>query len=131
MKYDVTFLKKDIENEVKTALEDYSMDFATTKDIEDLIEQLEDIKDFIDEQITKLAESISGVRPTKHTETEKYKELTTHEAVTVALAQRPNAPERVRMEAEAIIKKYGLTPEDVQRIYEFVFGYAPYREIVG
>jgi len=129
------WIKEEINREVRYTIEDIKYGIATHESIEKLIKSLEDLRSFINEKIEELSGVLEVERLEKETfeefekseEKKGYKELTAHELLTIALAQKPKAPEKIKREAEAIIEKYGLTEEEIMKAYEFVFGEIPVR----
>lgn len=114
-----------------------SLEFMEVEELKETKEDLERIKDTVEivlgEVEGELRRKLATLTPEKvkkeyrieYPELEEatgMKQLTAHELITVAIAQKPKAPERVKREAEKIIEKYGLTEEEIKRIYEFIFG---------
>ena len=131
-------------NEFEWLIEDIEnlfqlIDFMDLNELKKALEYVEKAKDKLNDleasiigKISELKEEKEEIKEmeeeTEETETKSkshVKELTPYEALVVALSKKPNLPERlkekVRKEAEKIIKKYNLTPEDVERLYEAFF----------
>jgi len=103
-----------IEDYVKNRMVECYRNPKRCKELEELKRDLKDIialcRSLIDEVeiILKAEKGVSA--------------LTSTEYMTIALAQRPNAPLSVKRKAQEIIYRYKLTPEQVKAIYESVYG---------
>jgi len=100
-------------------------------DIREAIEELNRLEAFIRETIKakQLVELEEEEVEKEYKEKEevieeelKKKQLPVEELITVALAQKPKAPEYIKEKAKEIIERYELTEEEVKRIYNWIFG---------
>ncbi len=101
-----------IENYVKCKIAECYR--GSCKELNDTLKELKDLRATISRLISEIEEAIRVKKGVS--------ELTSVEYMTIALAQRPNAPRSVKAKAEEIIYKYRLTKEQVKSIYESVFG---------
>ena len=115
-----------------------SIEIASKEELKELIQSLPKIRDKIDEiealALAKLkqleVEELLEEEVEKEYEAEEVEieeaiavpKLSPEEMLTIAIAQKPEAPEYIKQEAQEIIKRYQLTDEDVERIYKLIFG---------
>lgn len=113
---DVNWLKEDLERTINREKESYVQGLKKEEEFLEFINKLKNLRNWLDRKI----EELEAIAP-KVTKATTTKQLSAHEYITVAIAQKPNAPERIKKEAEEIIERYNLTPEEVENIYRSIF----------
>lgn len=116
--------------EIEEAFDIIDIDVARKKikeildEAENGINKLELLKDRAKRVLSKIEKprkSVEEIRVELEDMERKVKVLTEKEAITVALSRLPSATEKIKRKAEVIIEKYGLTEEEIGRLYRYYF----------